>query len=97
MTKARHQHRRPEADARRTLGDARQRDPHVAVERRRVVSPEAAVAECFGEHGVVDDVEMRRQGAGDVHAYRFTTKTQVVQRQRPGAAAVRARRATVDD
>src|SRR5680860_1356801 len=63
VTQARHQHGGAESDPVRGLGDARERDPDVGIQRGRVVQPHALVAELLGKTGVADAVRSRRDPA----------------------------------
>ena len=67
VAKAGDEDRGTESDALGALGDARQRDPHVGVQRRRVVQPGPFVAERLGHHRVLDHLGPGRKRAGDVH------------------------------
>ena len=62
----RDQHRGAEADPLGVLRDLRERDPHVGIERRRVVEPDALVPELLGQPGVLHHVGSRRERARDL-------------------------------
>ena len=70
----------------RAVGGARQRDPDVAVERGRVVEPDALVAELLGERRVLGCVGGRREAAREPHAQPSSFK-QAAARSRAGTSA----------
>jgi hypothetical protein len=67
VTQTRDEDGGPEPDSVGALGDARQRDPHVRVQRGGVVHPDPLETEGLGEHGLLDDVGPRWERARDVH------------------------------
>ena len=81
----------------RAVGGARERRPHVELERGGVVDPGAPVAELLRERDLLGGLGHGREGAGDVHGLSDVTKDRAQAAARGPRHATRDRYSTVTD